>query len=164
MATAVNLTYSDFVELGRGLALTLRRLFPQGQTPAGYDVMVQWAAAMISVKETHHFYPVLCYFRFTDARYSMARTAVITLEAAALIRTALDPGHFRVGTWFRRARAARRIGPFALARLRLAGIKVTDAVEPGMSEYVRLRAGWGAAIVRLGDFLGYTREQIDVTR
>ena len=53
----------------------LTRLFPPGQTSAGYTVMVQWASAMTSVKETHHFYPVLCYFRFKDPRYSMARTA-----------------------------------------------------------------------------------------
>jgi hypothetical protein len=72
----------------------LTRLFPEGQTSAGYNVMVQWASAMTSVKETHHFYPVLYYFRFTDARYSMARTALITLEATALIRTALDARHF----------------------------------------------------------------------
>ncbi len=72
----------------------LMRLFPGGQTSAGYNVMVQWASAVTSVKETHHFYPVLCYFRFTDVRYSMARTALITLEATALIRTALDARHF----------------------------------------------------------------------
>ena len=72
----------------------LTRLFPDGETSAGYTVMVQWASAMTSVKETHHFYPVLCYFRFTDVRYSMARTASITLDAAALIRTALDAHHF----------------------------------------------------------------------
>ena len=30
-----------------------------------------WPSAMTSVKEMHHFYPVLCYFRFTDAHYSM---------------------------------------------------------------------------------------------
>jgi hypothetical protein len=61
----------------------LTRLFPDRQTSAGYNVMVQWASAMTSVKETHHFYPVLCYFRFTGARYSMARTALITSKRRA---------------------------------------------------------------------------------
>jgi hypothetical protein len=42
----------------------LTRLFPEGQTSAGYNVMVQWSSAMTNVKETHHFYPVLCYFLF----------------------------------------------------------------------------------------------------
>ena len=172
----------------------LTRLFPQGQTSAGYNVMVQWASAMTSVKETHHFYPVLCYFRFTDARYSMARTALITLEAAALIRTALDPGHFgwvrgsaaleqlegsarllletlaeeshvpvdrversaAAGRWERRFTTA-------VPRLRRAGIEVTDDVEAGLAEYVRLRESWDAPLVRLAGLLGYTPEQIDVS-
>jgi len=53
-----------------------------------------WSGQTGDAEETHHFYPVLCYFRFTDARYSMARTALITLETTALIRTALDARHF----------------------------------------------------------------------
>ena len=171
------------------------RLFPEGQTSAGYNVMVQWASAMTSVKETHYFYPVLCYFRFTDARYSMARSALVTLEAAALIRTALDARHFG---WIRRSAAleqlegsarmlletlARESGTpaahadrsgaaegwqrrftSALARLRHADMEVTDDVEAGAAEYVRLRAGWDGPIAALAHLLGYTREQIDASR
>ena len=172
----------------------LTRLFPDGQTSAGYNVMVQWASAMSSVKETHHFYPVLCYFRFTDVRYSMARTALITLETTALIRTALDARHFG---WVRGSAAleqlegsarllvetlaeathvpldgAKRSGAgarwerrftTALARLRHAGIDVTDDVEAGLAEYVRLRESWDAPLVRLAGLLGYTPDQIDVS-
>ena len=171
----------------------LARLFPDGQTSAGYNVMVQWASAMASVKETHHFYPVLCYFRFTDVRYSMARTALITLDATALIRTALDARHFG---WVRRSAAldqlegsarllletlarethvppdgAQRSGAAgqwesrfttALPRLRRAGIDVTDDVEGGLAEYLRLRESWDAPLVRLAGLLGYTPQQIDV--
>jgi hypothetical protein len=82
---------------------------------AGYTVMVQWASHMTSVKEMHHFYPVLCYFRFTDARYSMARTALITLEAAALIRTALDARQFG---WVRRSAALEQLEGSARLLLR----------------------------------------------
>ena len=84
----------------------LARLFPDNQTSAGYNVMVQWASSMAGLKETHHFYPVLCYFRFTDPRYSMARTARITLETAALIRTALDPQEYG---WVRRSVALEQL-------------------------------------------------------
>jgi hypothetical protein len=171
----------------------LTRLFPEGQTSAGYNVMVQWASAMASVKETHHFYPVLCYFRFTDARYSMGRTALITLETTALIRTALDARHFG---WVRGSAALEQLEgsarmlldtlaqethvppdsaqtngaaarwerrfTTALPRLRHAGIEVTDDVEAGLAEYVRLRKSWDAPVVRLAGLLGYTPEQIDV--
>ena len=105
---------------------TLVRLFPDGQTSAGYNVMVQWASAVNSVKETHHFYPVLCYFRFTDARYSMARTALITLEAAALIRTALGARQFG---WVRRSAAFEQLEGSARLLLRT------------LAEGMHLRAG-----------------------
>ena len=49
----------------------------------------------------------------------------------------------------------------AAARLQHAGIAVTDDVEAGAAEYVRLRAGWDVTVVRLADFLGYTPQQID---
>ena len=172
----------------------LTRLFPEGQTSAGYNVMVQWASAMTSVKETHHFYPVLCFFRFTDARYSMARAALITLEAAALIRTALDARQFG---WVRRSAALDQLEASArlllatlgqashvradgversaaagqwerrftsaLSRLRHAGMDVTDDVEAGLAEYVRLRKSWDAPLVTLARLLGYTPKQIDVS-
>ena len=43
------------------------------------------------------------------------------------------------------------------------GIKVSDEVEAGAAEYVRLRAGWDAPVNGLGSFLGYARQQIDVS-
>ena len=172
----------------------LARVFREGQTSTGYNVMVQWASAMASVKEMHHFYPVLCYFRFVDARYSMARSALITLEAAALIRTALDVRQFG---WVRgsaaleqlegstrlllttmseetqvapaggetseaTARWGRRFSA-ALARLRQAGIQVTDDVHAGTAEYVRTRAGWEGRIAGLAELLGYPPQQIDAS-
>ena len=149
---------------------------------------------MTSVKETHHFYPVLCYFRFTDARYSMARAASVTLEAAALIRTALDAHQFG---WVRRSAAleqlqgsarmlldtlaresrvptggadgieaavpCRRRFTSAVARLQRPGVTVTDDVDAGVAEYLRLRADWDVRVARHADFLGYTPGQIDVS-
>lgn len=172
----------------------LARLFPDNQTSAGYNVIAQWASSMAGVKEIHHFYPVLCYFRFTDARYSMARTALITLEAAALIRTALDASQYG---WVRRSAALEQLErsaamllatleeeshlragdaegstaalrwkhrfASALPRLREAGIAVTDDVDAGASEYVRLRAEWDAPVNGLAGFLGYARDQIDAS-
>jgi hypothetical protein len=146
------------------------------------------------VKELHHFCLVLCYFRFTDPRYSMARTALLTLEATTLVRTALDARQFG---WVRGSAALqqleasarlllgtlaeeshvpvdtgrttgatgrwRRRFTSALPRLRHAGVEVTDDVEAGMAEYVRLREGWEGPVLRVAGPLGYTREQIDVS-
>lgn len=51
----------------------------------------------------------------------------------------------------------------AVVRLQHAGMEVTDDVDAGAAEYERLRAGWEVPVVRLGDFLGYTPQQIDVS-
>jgi hypothetical protein len=59
------------------------------------------------------------------------------------------------GQWERRFTSA-------LPRLRHAGMEVTDDVEAGLAEYVRLRESWDAPLVRLAGLLGYTPEQIDV--
>jgi hypothetical protein len=40
---------------------------------------------------------------------------------------------------------------------------VTDDVEAGAAEYVRLRAGWAGQANSLGHFLGYAPGQIDVS-
>jgi hypothetical protein len=43
-------------------------------------------------------------------------------------------------------------------------VEVTDGVEAGVAEYMRLRASWDAPVVRLAALLGYTPEQIDVSK
>jgi catechol 2,3-dioxygenase-like lactoylglutathione lyase family enzyme len=40
--------------------------------------------------ESHHFYPVMHYFRLQDPRYAMARIVFLALDTAALARAALD--------------------------------------------------------------------------
>jgi hypothetical protein len=44
---------------------------------------------MIEVKEAHHFYPVLFYFRFEDPRYAVSRFSLVVLDAVSLLRSAL---------------------------------------------------------------------------
>lgn len=64
---------------------------PRGQFSGGYNNLSALAGELAAVKEMHHFYPVLFYFRFEHAHYALSRILLITLDAAALIRTALDP-------------------------------------------------------------------------
>jgi hypothetical protein len=43
-------------------------------------------------------------------------------------------------------------------------MEVTHDVEARAAEYVRLRAGWDGPVNGVADFLGYAREQIDVSK
>src|SRR5438105_5844238 len=69
----------------------LARWGPRGRFDAGYNNLSTLAGEVAAIKETHHFYPVLFYFRFEDAHYAMSRILLIALDAAALVHTALDP-------------------------------------------------------------------------
>jgi len=69
----------------------LARWGPRGRFEGGYNNLSTLAGQMGAIKETHHFYPVLFYFRFEKAYYVPPRFLLVTLDAAALIHTALDP-------------------------------------------------------------------------
>src|SRR5206468_4987096 len=69
----------------------LARWGPRGRFDGGYNNVSTLAGQVAAIKETHHFYPLLFYFRFEDSFYAMSRVLLIALDAAALIRTALDP-------------------------------------------------------------------------
>jgi hypothetical protein len=69
----------------------LARWAPRGRFDGAYDHVSSLAGDVAAIKETHHFYPVLFYFRFKEAFYAPSRVLLIALDAAALIRTALDP-------------------------------------------------------------------------
>ena len=69
----------------------LARWGPRGRFEGGYTNLSTLAGEFAAIKETHHFYPVLFYFRFTDDFYAMSRLLLVALDAAALVRTALDP-------------------------------------------------------------------------
>lgn len=64
---------------------------PQGRFDGGYNNLSTLAGEMAAIKETHHFYPVLFYFRFEEAYYAPPQILRIALDAVALVRTALDP-------------------------------------------------------------------------
>jgi hypothetical protein len=64
---------------------------PRGRFDGGYNNLSTLAGELAAIKETHHFYPVLFYFCFEDAYYAASRITLIALDAAALVRTALDP-------------------------------------------------------------------------
>jgi hypothetical protein len=67
----------------------LAALGPQGQFTSGYSILADLSAGMAEVKELHHFYPVLFYFRFHEPYYSVSMSALVALDAVTLIKTGL---------------------------------------------------------------------------
>lgn len=65
-------------------------LGPDGRFETGYAVLAEMAGELSRVKEAHHLYPVLFYFRFPQAYYELSRFTLVLLDAVALIRTGLD--------------------------------------------------------------------------
>ena len=69
----------------------IARWGPKGRFDGGYNNLSTLAGEMAAIKETHHFYPVLFYFRFEEPFYAPSHMLLVALDAAALVRTALDP-------------------------------------------------------------------------
>jgi hypothetical protein len=74
-------------------------LFPQAHFDAGLGVLADLAAEVARVKEAHHLYPVLFYFRFPQPFYELSRFTLVLLDAVAFIRTGLDE---REAGWLKR--------------------------------------------------------------
>lgn len=51
------------------------------------------AERVLDLLESHHSYPVLHYFRLREPHYGMARVALLTMDTATLLRTALGSQH-----------------------------------------------------------------------
>ena len=71
-------------------AEVIARLGPQGKFEVGNSDLADWASETSHVRESHHFYPILFYFRFREPYYSVSRTALVALDTVSLIRSALD--------------------------------------------------------------------------
>jgi hypothetical protein len=68
----------------------IARLGPQGQFQGGYSNLSELAGSVAQMKEAHHFYPVLFYFRFPMTYYSASAITAVSLDAVSLILSALD--------------------------------------------------------------------------
>ena len=68
----------------------LAGLGPQGKFDGGYNNLSEMAAEMSNVKESHHFYTVLSFFRFRNSYYSVSQSTLLALDTVTLIKSALD--------------------------------------------------------------------------
>jgi len=81
------------IDLASGMtgdaAEVIAGLGPDGKFDAGYSTLSELAATMGEAKESHHFYPVLFYFRFHEPLYSTSRFTLVALDTVALMKSAL---------------------------------------------------------------------------
>ncbi len=68
----------------------LVRIAPQGRMDSGFSTLSNLASSVVQLKEMHHFYPVLLYFRFEEAHYSVSFVTSIVLDCVSLIESAID--------------------------------------------------------------------------
>jgi hypothetical protein len=73
----------DAAELIAGLG-------PQGQFGSGFTNLSSLASSVSEVKESHHFYPLLFYFRFAEPYYSVSQSATVLFDSVSLMKSALS--------------------------------------------------------------------------
>jgi len=73
----------DAAELIAGLG-------PHGQFNSGFSDLSSLASNACSVKESHHFYPLLFYFRFAEPYYSVSQTTTVLFDTVSLLKSALS--------------------------------------------------------------------------
>jgi hypothetical protein len=139
----------------------LARWGPRGRFDGGYNNLSTLAGQLGAIKETHHFYPVLFYFRFEEAYYAPPRILLVTLDAAALVRTALDP---RELGWLQESAALAELEGAGALLLRT--LNQSFPVHPGPSaDSPRSRERWrlryGQALLRLREAGIPTRADAD---
>jgi hypothetical protein len=128
-------------------------LFPDGELSAGYSTLSEVAGRMTQVKESHHFYPVLFYFRFREPYYSVSQSALLALDTASLIESAFDD---REAGWIKRSGALRQLQrvPLMLV-LTLERTFIGRTFQAGgkhtFENTDRWRARYYHALARLGD-------------
>ena len=105
---------AELLSGGTGDAAELvARVGPEGQFQAGYTNLSSLAEDMVQAKEAHNFYPVLFYFRFREAYYSVSRFALVALDAASLIETALGDEC----RWLKRSASVEQLRRASLGRV-----------------------------------------------
>jgi hypothetical protein len=91
-------------------AVLLVGLGPQGRFDSGYTVVANLASSLTAVKEAHHQYPLLFFYRPYQPASSIPQIAFIALDTVTLLRTALDDGQYR---WLKESAAVEHLGGLA---------------------------------------------------
>jgi hypothetical protein len=94
----------------------LAGLGSEGDFRTGYRLLTEAAAEMIAIKEAHHFYPVLFYFRFRQPFYSVSHNARLVLDLVTLIWTAIEQSRYR---WLSKSAAVVQLNDAALLVMKI---------------------------------------------
>lgn len=106
----------------------LAHLGPRGQFSAGYSDLAELSSEISQIKEAHHFYPVLFYFRFAEPYYSVSRSTLVALDTVTLIRSALDDGH---AAWLKESAAVEQLSRASLMLVTMLEETFLPAAAPG---------------------------------
>ena len=166
-------------------------LGPQGTFEIGYIILAEWAAEVAQVKESHHFYPILFYFRFAESFYSVSQTALVSLDTLSLIKSALDENEY---SWLKESAAVDQLWRGTILELKTLArafipneqIEVPPdpqtrerwqrryataierlqrvgikTTESGIEEYISLRTKWDRFITLLAPKFAFSLDEID---
>jgi len=124
----------------------------QGQFNSGYNNLSSLALNTCAVKESHHFYPLLFYFRFTEPYYSVSKTATVLLDCVSLVKSGISDDDYR---WLKESAAVAQcwrvamllIGTLEEVFLHDGRANRSDAADAGSRE--RWRTRYTAALERM---------------
>lgn len=135
-------------EKGDGAELVCR-LGPRGHFESSTSVIAELSAEMSAVKESHHFYPLLVYFRFEEPYYSVSRMTHVALDALSLIMSTLDD---RLA-WVKESAGVTHLWKASMLMLKTLGGNFSDAPEEGAkptpNDLAIWRRRYEAAIARM---------------
>lgn len=175
---------------GTGRAsLLLAGMGHDGGLPRATDELTTMGAALQHALETHAAYPVLRYFHQRQVYYSLPRMLLVALETETILRSVLDPAHYRqllgspslaglrgaadqlldglvpqaasVPAGREEAEQWSRHGADAWDQLRAAGLHVRTDSDAAAREYVTLRSQWDSRVRRLADTMVYEWSTIE---
>lgn len=85
----------DFASGGRGdAAEMIVRLSAGPDIRTIKDQFAMMGRELLQLLQAHHSFPAVHFFRRPEVSYATARTALLTLDAASLVRAALDPEEY----------------------------------------------------------------------
>jgi hypothetical protein len=109
-------------------AVLLAGLGPQGRFDSGYTVVANLATSLTAIKEAHHQYPLLFFYRPYQPASSIPQIAFIALDTVTLLRTALDDGQYR---WLKESAAVEHLGGLASILVKTLEYTFTSGAAPG---------------------------------
>src|SRR5215211_1949241 len=172
-------------------AEVIAHLGPHGQFEGGYNNIVEWSAETANVKESHHFYHMLFYFRFREPYYSVSRTSLTALDTVSLIKSALDDEEYG---WLKESAAVDELWRGSMKQLQTLaknflpnedidappdqktlerwrkryeeGLERLNAAGikstiDGVEDYISLRKQWDRHITLLAPKFAYNMDEID---